>query len=227
MINNKWTCLSAIALGAAMIATSVSAADLAAHVYKKAAGYVAPATVWDGIYVGGHIGYGEVNDTSALGSLSSGGFVGGGQVGYNYMYSPNIMMGLEGDITAFTSSAANPLFTSTPNFTATLAGRLGYATGNVLLYVKGGAAWLDTNYNVFPATAISDTRFGYTVGGGVEYGLSGNWSAKLEYDYLDFGHDTYGINTINTDSQIFKVGLNYRIGSLSNLTNLSAITARY
>ena len=76
-----------------------------------------------------------------------------------------------------------------------MTGRLGYAVDRSLLYVKGGAAWTrgkvdmfvnQNNVGVFTSTNNFATS-GWTVGGGIEYALMPNWSAKLEYDYLNFG----------------------------------------
>jgi len=82
---------------------------------------------------------------------------------------------------------------------ATAAGRLGVTFHDTLLYVKGGAAWghfdqdvTAANVNVIPvnvlsAASVASNRLGYTVGAGIEYALWNNWSAKFEYDYMDFG----------------------------------------
>src|SRR5207237_8562688 len=82
------------------------------------------------------------------------------------------------------------------NWLATLTGRLGIAFDRVLLYVKGGGAWVgeDQSETFAPGggvatqvCSVSEPRPGWTVGGGVEYAFLGNWSAKAEYAYLDFG----------------------------------------
>jgi hypothetical protein len=76
---------------------------------------------------------------------------------------------------------------------ATVTGRIGFtASPAVLLYAKGGGAWVRDNYTLTVvggttlATANS-TSSGWTVGGGVEWWFPGNWSAFAEYNYLDFG----------------------------------------
>ena len=83
---------------------------------------------------------------------------------------------------------------------ATFRGRVGFTvTPSVLLYATGGGAWgeveTDLNLGSFTATGIpfsigstrSSTRFGWTVGGGIEAMFAQNWSAKIEYLYLDMG----------------------------------------
>ena len=88
------------------------------------------------------------------------------------------------------------------NWIATLAGRLGYAFDHTLIYVKGGAAFADVDrwvaWNGGKVFNDSDTRSGWTIGAGVEYAFAPNWSAKLEYDYLDFGSDHAGFSYTGT-----------------------------
>jgi outer membrane immunogenic protein len=109
--------------------------------------------------------------------------------------------------------------------------RLGYAWDRVLVYSKLGAAWAHYDYNdnltlggvsVYNSSA-SETRSGWTVGTGIEWAFLDNWSAKVEYDYIDFGRRTVdfasvGPIPVNLDvdqriSQV-KVGLNYRFGGM-------------
>jgi opacity protein-like surface antigen len=129
------------------------------------------------------------------------------------------------------------------NWMATAAARLGYAWGRTLFYVKGGGAWADgrvkvdcidslftaclnpsgTQYPVFNANFTETTwadynRFGWLVGYGTEFDLGKNWSAKAEYDYIQFGKQTQLASDGQTllysrmsISQV-KVGLNYRFG---------------
>ena len=114
-----------------------------------------------------------------------------------------------------------------------VAGRVGYALDRWLPYVKAGAAWAHDTYRVvhlFGATEVvvastADTRWGWTVGAGLEYGLTSNWSAKVEYDFMDFGRDrvpftrvdggvppTFPLD-IDQHIHLVKVGINYRFGA--------------
>ena len=74
----------------------------------------------------------------------------------------------------------------------TFAGRLGIAADRTLVYFKGGAAWTHDIHDlvlccgVVEAT-VSGGKWGWTAGTGLEYALTRNWSAKLEYDFMDFG----------------------------------------
>jgi outer membrane immunogenic protein len=109
---------------------------------------------------------------------------------------------------------------------ATLTGRAGYAMNNWLLYGKGGVAWVHEVYGGYsivagttvPVGDVSDTRTGWTVGGGVEWGFWEKWSAFVEYAYLDFGTKSYNFtgatftntNDIKTNVSVVKAGINYR-----------------
>ena len=102
--------------------------------------------------------------------------------------------------------------------------------GNALLYAKGGAAWTEIDYH---ATFLACpgpfdgggnvSRDGWVAGGGVEYMFARNWSAKVEYDYYDFGSKTSATDSggglhllTNKDStltaQTLKVGADYHFG---------------
>jgi outer membrane immunogenic protein len=173
------------------------------------------------------------------------GWLGGFQGGYNWQFAPNWLIGIEGEY-SFTDIDGDEDFVSPVNsdrishshdrvkWTATATGRLGYAMQNWLFYAKGGAAWAHTEVTshttnavgtlVFNQTNGSDTRTGWTVGGGVEWGFWGNWSAKLEYDYMNFGTKTESRNNINFIGtspnpllrdvdfklNVVKLGINYR-----------------
>jgi outer membrane immunogenic protein len=191
---------------------SASAADLAARPYTKAP-MAAPALVynWTGFYIGGHVGgafRGNSNNILSAGG-SDGRFMGGGQIGYDTQFAPNWVFGIEANYSFLdtSSSIANRGLGS-------VTGRLGYTWGPSLLYVKGGYAWADSRFtNGF---AGDGGRDGYTVGGGLEYLFSQNWSGKIEYQYYDFGT----MNAIapgvpvavgfRNDEHTVKAGLNYR-----------------
>ena len=113
-----------------------------------------------------------------------------------------------------------------------VAGRVGYAFDRTLLFAKGGVAWAHDLYRAFDgdrspevllATA-KDTRWGWMIGGGIEYGLTPNWSAKIEVDYLDLGTERVtlvGLPGVTPATRAFDieqsitlvtVGINYRFG---------------
>jgi outer membrane immunogenic protein len=125
--------------------------------------------------------------------------VSGGQAGVNWQ-TGNIVVGLEAsgnwsNLKGSNVSAAFPLFTNETRTDAIglLTGRVGIARGNALAYAKGGAALTHNKYTTF-ATAnpssfsdVTDFRWGWTVGGGFEYGFAPSWSGAIEYDYIDTG----------------------------------------
>jgi outer membrane immunogenic protein len=141
------------------------------------------------------------------------GAIGGGQLGYNRQFG-RFVVGIEGDMQAsgqrsdpscltfcdfnFATPAAVQFDTvqqRIPWF-ATVRPRVGYASGPVLFYVTGGIAVANirTSYSTTELATFSgqasDTRAGAVVGAGIEAALLGNWTAKIEYLYLDFGNVT-------------------------------------
>ena len=200
---------------AAVIAlvSSASAADLAARLYTKTPPPV-PAQIynWTGFYIGGHVGGAfRGDDNNVLGGSSDGTFMGGVQVGYDYQFSPNWVMGLEAN---YSFKDTNGIFAN--RNLGSVTGRLGYTWGPTLLYAKGGYAWADTRFtNGFGGDGGRD---GYTVGAGLEYLFTQNWSGKIEYQYYDFGNVNVFDNTgafagrFRNDEHTIKVGLNYRFG---------------
>lgn len=191
------------------------AADLAPRPYTKAPPYVpAPIYNWTGFYLGGHIGgaFGGSNNLVAPGvafNNNDGVFMGGVQVGYDNQFAPNWVLGLEADY-SFLDTNGNAFVN---RGLGSVTGRLGYTWGPALLYVKGGYGWADSRYtNGFSGNGGRD---GYTVGGGLEYLFTQNWSGKVEYQYYDFGSVTYLTPTqvvggFRNDQHTVKVGLNYR-----------------
>ncbi len=106
---------------------------------------------------------------------------------------------------------------------------------NVLLYATGGLAYGEVNSSETIAGSgfsNTDTRVGYTVGAGVEGAIGGNWTAKLEYLYVDLGHTSgsfattipaFGAGTVASGTltsaynshitdNVLRVGLNYKFG---------------
>jgi outer membrane immunogenic protein len=229
-------------VGVVAMATAAAAADLPARYPAQAPAYVAAVYNWTGFYVGAHVGWARVDldstvvaappgfGTGGLGGSSDDGFLGGGQVGFNYQVGVWVF-GIEGDI-AWTDIGRSGTFAPLPgvlvtdsvgvDWLATVTGRIGYAFGNALVYAKGGVAWMDWSSNVTvtglvggPFTATGGaTETGWTVGAGLEYGFTPNWSAKIEYNYLDFGSErtAAGGFAVDTDlsTHIVKAGINYR-----------------
>lgn len=200
---------------------------------RTPAPYVAKAPIalspWEGPYIGIHGGYGWLS--SDVNPLGIGNFphdgdnaFGGFQLGYNHHLSPNWVLGFEADFSfgRLRADGAVGPFPSTLDIDAfgTVRSRLGYAAGPYLAYVTGGVAWASTSYNL-PAGPLSFDRahVGWTIGAGVEYAISRNFSAKAEYLYADLG-DTDGLitSTSSVNLHMVRLGLNYRFGDIAYAT---------
>jgi outer membrane immunogenic protein len=178
--------------------------------------------------------------------IDTDGFLGGGQLGCDYQFAGNWVAGVEGqfswaDIDGNTIGIASAVvivppalrsstFHSRTDWLASVTGRLGYARGRWLVYAKAGGAWAHNKYDVvttYSGTwAASETRSGWTVGGGLEWAFADNWSAKLEYQFYDFGSrdvnffspnpapfgPNFGNRIEDVDQHIHtvKLGINYR-----------------
>jgi outer membrane immunogenic protein len=164
------------------------------------------------------------------------GIIGGGQVGYNWQVAPDWLIGIEADFSGADVSGAFDVTrapgTATLNGTmdefGTVRGRVGFVANNWLFYGTGGWAWahikarnVQTACFVVGCTLgatdlISQDRNGWTAGVGVEYAISRNWSAKLEYLHADFGSYRTVLNAVNRFDDdtlrmdLVRLGFNYR-----------------
>src|SRR6185437_11103445 len=163
-------------------------------------GYIWGNSSGVGTGTGGILGAGTVSRPY---SFSPSGGVGGAHAGYNWQFD-HVVLGLEGDaeggdvsggVTSVGVFAGLPRISSIQDkmdFDASVRGKLGWAFDRVLLYGTGGVAFGDvqTNYQFPPGTTIAQTngvRVGWTAGGGIDYAITPNWSAGLEYRYTDLG----------------------------------------
>ena len=188
------TALSAFAL---MVAPAM-AADMYAPGGLKDVPVVASAPTWTGFYLGGNVGGSWA--TVSLGSVdlaTDSGFVGGGQIGYNFQTGA-LVLGIESDIGVVSLSK----FESDAKLLVDVTGRVGYAAGPALFYAKGGWAYLDTLKGLD----------GWTVGGGIEYKFNPSWSVKAEYQYFGFAN-VDNVNGLDLTANVAKVGLNYHFAN--------------
>jgi outer membrane immunogenic protein len=220
--------ITAVAGGLAVI-DCAHAADLSPG---PAPGVVAPAPYnWNGLYLGLNAGYGSATDAvTAIGggvgasaSTNVPGFVGGAQIGVNYQTGA-VVWGFEADFDASTqnqSLASGDLSGSSQMpWIGTLRGRLGVAFDRLLVYATaGGAAGELRSSFAIPAgfTSTSVTYGTWTAGGGLEYGITDNLSARVEYLYFDTGNvDTGSIGppttaiTSRLKDNLVRAGVNYR-----------------
>ncbi|KRR18186.1 hypothetical protein CQ14_25000 [Bradyrhizobium lablabi] len=227
-------------------AAPAAAADLAARPYTKAP----PAPValvydWSGFYIGANGGWGSSRKCwdsvapalliGAEGCHDATGGTAGGQIGYRWQAS-SWVFGLEaqGNWADFRGSNASTLFLGARNDSridafGLFTGQVGYAANNVLFYVKGGAAVTADRFRIFDiptglvvGTTGDDTRWGASVGAGVEFGFAPNWTAGVEYNHLFMQDRThtfvdgagafFAADRISQDVDLVTVRVNYKWG---------------
>ena len=229
--------LATVALAA--LSAPAAAADLATKYPVKAVAVV-PVFSWTGFYIGANVGYGGDSftyDVDVLGtpvaaaSVTSSGFFAGGQIGYNYQFANNIVLGLETDLqwsdisgTVSASVLGLPVVSagSSIDYFGTIRARLGYAIDRFLPYITGGVAYGKTGTDVtvfgFSPLSASTTSWGWTIGAGGEFAVTNNWTFKAEYLYVDLGNSDVQATVvapgvvIGNDSKFhtFKAGVNYK-----------------
>jgi outer membrane immunogenic protein len=238
-----------------LLALGLSSAFAADMAVKAPPPVYTPAPVWSwtGFYIGGNVGAGWGTTEANLTSVSIGGtsfvdnlpidqnsrsgFLGGGQIGYNYQFGWAVI-GVEGDFSGLDVQGTTPCvfgeFSCSGNshWLGTVSGRIGGVVGDrTLIYVKGGAAWMNTTHSLNPSseesflggTSANATPVGGLLGLGVEYAFSPNWSAFVEYDYIQFQNQNIGfasreffgpgaVANVNIQDKlsIAKIGVNYK-----------------
>jgi outer membrane immunogenic protein len=216
----------------ALGSVGASAADLPRKpAYTPPPVVVAPP-LWTGCYIGGNVGaaFGDASVSTGSGTVSGNGtgFAGGGQFGCDYQWYNGWVVGFRNmfDGTSNNKSATiagGPLAGNVVNFDNqwfdTLTARLGYAVApGWLLYFQGGGAWAHASANITSAgTQIgqtSNTRTGWTIGGGAEWMFAPHWSAFVEGNYMDFGSTSgttiTGVGfTAKANEATALVGVNY------------------
>src|SRR6202171_1103875 len=217
--------LGTVALVALGATAPALAADLGTRAYTKAPAYVQPIYSWTGFYIGGHIGGAFDGNNSFAGTTNNnnGRFLGGLQAGADYQFAPNWVLGVEGQWSwlgnnnngvAFTGAGAGYVYTNNQRGLGSVTGRVGYTWGPALVHVKGGYAYSDYSdsltFNLVPQPfALNSSHHdGYTVGAGLEYMFAQNWSAKVEYQYYNFGNSRFvtpgqlaTVGSVTTDEQ--------------------------
>jgi outer membrane immunogenic protein len=255
----KYNLLSATAIALALTTGPSLAADLPTLAPPPVPVPPPPVFIWTGFYIGLNAGgtwsasdtvttatantssiaglNGDVGGAiAALGTgsvpLKFGGFIGGGQVGYNYQFGSSLVAGIEADFqgvagahhsTSLAQAGIVPdsiaigggpagitsLISASKrvDWLGTVRGRLGFLiTPTLLAYGTGGLAYgqaksssgiseqlgfIDTPAPFGTFGSFSQTRVGWTAGGGLEWMFLPNWSAKVEYLYYDLGRVTY------------------------------------
>jgi outer membrane immunogenic protein len=198
--------------------------------------------VQDNVNLGGP-GFTTVGPTTV--GVTENGAVVGGQLGCDYQFPSNFVLGVEGAASGATlkgtrlvalpdSPPDTALVTVKTDFVPAVTGRVGYAIDQWMVYGKAGVAWANSKYSVtgtfggagaivpgipFDFEGLS-TRTGWTAGAGVEWAFAQDWSARLEYDYYDFGTHTATMNdavngtgplSFKTTMQTVKLGVNFHV----------------
>jgi outer membrane immunogenic protein len=197
------------------LSAAASAADLPRRAAPPPVFTPVPVFTWTGFYAGFNAGYGFGTDDRRTGPVigvgpatglvapgttaviafggrdSTDGFVGGGQIGYNYQFTPGsgVVVGIEADAqyvdfgrdrNRFVSTSPlaaqqvfNPNGLSGLDYFGTVRGRLGYAWDRTLVYATGGFAYGSGGGRDFglPNSSRDEFQTGWVVGGGVEYAL--------------------------------------------------------
>ncbi len=191
--------------------TAAAGTAAAADLPRSSSPYypAAPASMynWSGPYAGLNLGYewGKVTNSS----LEPSGAEGGLQLGYNWQ-NGQFVFGGETDmqITGADDTFA-PYKFSNPWF-GTLRGRLGYAMNNILFYGTFGLAYGELN-GTLSGLEENKTHVGWAGGAGMEVGMTPNWSARVEYLYMDLSSRAYTITGVTNgfQSNMLRLGVNY------------------
>jgi len=196
-------------LAVALATVSAQAADLPRGQYRPYAPPPAMAVYsWMGPYLGANLGYqwGETTNNPTDPS----GITGGLQAGYNWQ-TGQFVYGVEADIQLSGSEDTfAPWKFSNPWF-GTVRGRAGYAMNNVLFYATGGLAYGSIRGEI-GGLSENRTSLGWTAGVGVEVGLTQNWSAKIEYLYMDLTDRSFTVTGTDNglEQNLVRFGVNYR-----------------
>jgi opacity protein-like surface antigen len=226
--------VSMLALAPLLAIGSANAADF--DPYYRERGWVEMLPYnWSGFYLGGNFGgtwsNGSLTDQATGANWNAGysGFIGGGQLGFNYQISRLVIGGEWKFDWSSMSTMSPPINTAIGiqqasadmSWVSTLAGRVGIAADNVLFYGKVGGAWVGSdaklaNLTTGAAVATSNANTGWVAGVGVEYGFTPHWTARLEYDYIGLnGWQSAGPVvgqrfSVSRDLQMLTLGVNYK-----------------
>ncbi|MEI8145205.1 MAG: outer membrane beta-barrel protein [Alphaproteobacteria bacterium] len=242
----------------AALATTAQAADLGSARTPIAASVASPTFNWTGFYLGGHLGANFLSSGYRLTggvapydgligqsfSRSPSGFLGGIQLGYNWMATPNFLLGVEasGSLSSLSSRFGTPAglttiggidtFRVSNPFLANISARAGVTADRALFFGKVGLAIGTINYSQTDPAAVrvssNTTRAGLLLGAGIEYAIAQNWTIGAEYNYNWFGNYTTNagpgsaIYRTRSDVHVVKATLNYLFS-----TGPAPVSARY
>ncbi len=178
----------------------------------------APADSWSGFYIGAQAGYIWGDADTGIGSYNVDGFAGGLYAGYNWLLQDGFLVGIEADGNWMSGddklTVGSISGTIEQKWESSLRLRVGKVIDDTWMpYVTGGVAWTKLDYDFGTGGSGSDTYTGWTVGGGIEYKLTENVHAKLEYRYADYGDKSIpvaGVGKIDYTSHQVYLGVSYK-----------------
>ncbi|MGC1777279.1 MAG: outer membrane protein [Xanthobacteraceae bacterium] len=186
---------------------------------------VAPVYNWGGIYFGVNGGYGFGSSQWTIGGVQSGnldpsGFLVGGTIGANFQTGA-FVFGIEGDFDGswMQGHSSDPVCAGVSpcetenNWLSTVRGRVGYAADRVLFYGTAGGAFGNIAEGINGQALTSSTKAGWTAGAGVEAAFADNWTARLEYLYVDLSNATFSAvptPTVTFSANLVRLGVDYK-----------------
>jgi outer membrane immunogenic protein len=220
--------LSILAAGSAVAADLPQAMPPPPQAPAAYVATVAPIYNWGGFYFGINGGYGFGNShwtggAAPSGSFDTSGFVVGGTAGYNYQFD-DFVLGLETDLDYAPISGNGPggfcaNCTTSSTWLGTTRARLGYAVDRVLYYGTLGAAYGDVTATA-NGVGNSSTQFGWTAGGGIEAAIAGNWTARIEYLFVDLRNGScttacgtalgFASQSVGFDESVIRAGVDFK-----------------
>lgn len=174
---------------------------------------------FNGPFIGGQIGWQQDRQSLDLSTVppstvraKGDGFAYGGQIGYDFNLG-SAVLGLETSITGRSGTNRFPTFDLEAGRTINVTARAGWlVTPDGLLYARGG--YSNARFSITNPAGASENRDGYTVGAGFEQMLTRNVSARIEYNYSDYGNDQLvgagGPSTLNYHRHAVMTGINFR-----------------
>jgi outer membrane immunogenic protein len=203
--------------GAALVALSTAsfAADMPMYPAEAAVAPVAEVNDWGGFFLGIQGGYNWVEadtDIAGFSGLEADGFVIGLYSGFNRQFG-SWVVGIDNSISYADIDESFGLVDAEINTFTTTRGRIGYSFGNFMVFGAGGLALAHTELSI-DGDEDDHLMVGWTAGGGIEAKFGGNWSARVEYLYADFGDERFAAEggptvDIEYDMQVVRGGIAY------------------
>lgn len=196
----------AASVAALVLSTGAYAADLPAYEPAPQVAAPVPSFSWTGAYLGAQAGYGW-GDTN-IGRIKPKGLILGGYGGYNYQFDNSpVVVGVETDFNWSDADDKAGGVKVSEDWNGATRARVGYAFDHFLVYGAGGLA-----YHKVKVAGDSKSDAGWTVGGGVEYAVTDNLLARVDYRYNDYGKRNFDGGRVDYTENRVMGGLAYKFG---------------